>query len=81
MRKVAQSRQKRLAHYLDPKNVPLDPTDAVDAEDSRTELFGQDADEILHEKEAEINIERVQSGIKPNRMTVMPTSPDGGRRR
>ena len=51
MRNIAQSRQRRLAHYLDPDEVDLAPGDEIDAEDCRTELFGQDADQILHDKE------------------------------
>lgn len=75
MTNVAQSRRRRLLHYLEPKKVALAPVDEIDAEDCRTELFGQDADQILHEKEEEMNIERIHSGIKPKR-TTMPMSPE-----
>jgi len=77
MMNVAQSRQRRLAHYLDPKKVDLAPGDEVDAEDCRTELFGQDADQILLDKEEEMNIDRISSGIKPKRKTMV-VSPVGG---
>ena len=76
MAHVAQSRRRRLAHYLEPKQVALAPGDEVDAEDCQTELFGQDADQILQEKEEEMNLDRIHSGIKPKRMTAMPLSPD-----
>ena len=79
MKDVAQSRRRRLSHYLDPNEVTLAPGDEIDAEDCRTELFGQDADQILHDKEEEMNLERIHSGIKPKRKTMAPTSPDGRR--
>ncbi len=80
MTNTAQSRKRRLAHYFDPKKVPLEAGDEVDAEDSRTELFGVDADKILQDKEEEYKLERIQSGIKTKRRTMTPGS-DGPRRR
>lgn len=74
MTKVAQSRRRRLAHYLDPKQVELAPADEVDAEDSRTELFGIDADKILADKEEESNIERISSGRKPRKTMIQSPS-------
>lgn len=53
MKRVAESRQKRLGHYIDPETVPLNPEDEIDAEDSKTELFGVDAEKVTHEKEEE----------------------------
>ncbi|KAL3808213.1 hypothetical protein ACHAXA_006316 [Cyclostephanos tholiformis] len=67
MMSVAQSRRRRLAHYLNPKGVTLAPGDEVDVEDSKTELFGQDADRILQDKEKENELNRLQSGIKQKR--------------
>ncbi|KAL7536658.1 hypothetical protein ACHAXR_007315, partial [Thalassiosira sp. AJA248-18] len=79
MTDVAQSRRRRLAHYLEPNKVALSPGDEVDAEDSKTALFGRDADQILHDKEEEMNLERIHSGIKPKRKTTVAMSPDGRR--
>lgn len=78
---IAQSRRRRLAHYLDPKNVSLEKKDEVDAEDCRTELFGVDAEKILHDKEEEFKMERINSGIKTKRRTLGPASPSSGTRR
>ena len=62
MKNVAQSRQRRLAHYLDPKEVTLAPGDEIDTEDCKTALFGMDAEKILVSKEAEMNAEMISSG-------------------
>jgi len=51
MEKVAKSRQKRLAYYMDPEDNELLPQDEIDAEDAKTELFGADADEVAFVKE------------------------------
>lgn len=67
MTEIAQIRRRRLAHYLDPKTVPLAQGDEIDAEDCQTELFGVDADKILRTKEEEYNKERISSGIRSNR--------------
>jgi CRP-like cAMP-binding protein len=67
MMNVAQSRRRRLAHYLNPKGVSLCAGDEIDVEDSKTELFGQDADIILHDKQKEDQLNRLQSGIKSKR--------------
>ena len=61
MTDIAQSRRRRRTHYLDPKVVPLDLEDEVDAEDCQTELFGVDANKISHAKEEEFNKERLSS--------------------
>ncbi len=67
MMNVAHSRRRRLAHYLNPKGVSLHPGDEVDVEDSKTELFGKDADLILQDKQKADQLNRLQSGIKPKR--------------
>lgn len=67
MMDVAQSRKRRLLHRQNPKGVTLAPGDEIDSEDSRTDLFGMDANQILHEKEAEANLTMINSGIKPKR--------------
>ena len=64
MRNIAQSRRRRLAHYLNPDEIKLSAGDEVDSEDSRTDLFGLPSDDILHEKDEEYNQERLQSGIR-----------------
>ena len=74
MTRVAQSRRRRLAHYRNPKQVELDPADEIDHEDSQTELFGVDADKILHDKEQESNIERISSGRKPQKTIIQSPS-------
>ena len=74
MTRVAQSRRRRLAHYRNPKQVKLDPADEIDHEDSQTELFGVDADKILHDKEQESNIERISSGRKPQKTIIQSPS-------
>ena len=69
MKNVAQSRQRRLAHYLDPKEVTLASGDEIDTEDCKTALFGMDAEKILVSKEAEMNAEMISSG-RSGRKTV-----------
>lgn len=61
MRKVAESRVSRLEHYLDPKNKPLRREDEIDAEDSKTDLFGADADVVARDKAEEFEAERRQN--------------------
>ncbi len=46
MKAVAESRQRRLQHYMSPDKHKLHPEDEVDIEDSKTELFGADADRV-----------------------------------
>eukprot|EP00957_Ditylum_brightwellii_P032888 2493533-Ditylum_brightwellii.AAC.1 len=53
MKTVAQSRQRRLLHYIKPKENPLYAMDEVDGEDRKTDLFGVDADQVEYEKEEE----------------------------
>jgi hypothetical protein len=81
MTEIAQSRRRRLAHYLDPKNVALEPGDEVDAEDCQTELFGVDADKILRAKEEEYNQERLNKGVRSVRRMPREQQQDAGRRR
>lgn len=64
MTEIAQSRRRRLAHYLDPKNVAMEPGDEIDAEDCQTELFGVDADKILRAKEQKAAKERLHAGVR-----------------
>ena len=67
MTEIAQSRRRRLAHYLNPKQVTLEPGDEIDAEDCQTELFGVDADKILRAKEQEYEKDRLSVGISSRR--------------
>lgn len=53
MVKVAESRQRRLEHYIDPLENKLLPEDEIDAEDCKTDLFGEDAEKIVTVKEEE----------------------------
>ena len=53
MIKVAESRQRRLKHYIDPHENKLLPEDEIDAEDCKTDLFGEDAEKIVTVKEEE----------------------------
>lgn len=77
MTKVAQSRLRRLAHYRNPGSNAFAPGDEVDVEDSKTELFGKDADKILQDKEKATNLEWIQSGRNTKRISALPllTSP------
>ena len=50
MRKTAEGRVRRLEYYLDPTNKTLSKEDEVDAEDSKTDLFGADADVVARDK-------------------------------
>ena len=50
MRKTAEGRVRRLEYYLDPTNKTLAKEDEVDAEDSKTDLFGADADVVARDK-------------------------------
>lgn len=69
MRITAQSRRKRLAHYLNPKEAKLSTEDEIDTEDSRTDLFGVPPEEVVLEKNEECKQERIESGLK--RRTVL----------
>ena len=73
MKRVAASRKKRLAHYLNPKKVPLAPGDEVDPEDSKTSLFGCDQDEIMSDKAKNEREDRVAAGRLGNRTSSMAT--------
>ena len=46
MTSIAESRWRRLDHYIDPTINPLIPEDEIDAEDCETKLFGVDAEEV-----------------------------------
>jgi CRP-like cAMP-binding protein len=71
MTNVAQSRRRRLAHHLKPDGVALAPGDEIDAEDSKTELFGRDAGQILQDKEKATELDRIHSGIKIKRRSAI----------
>ena len=63
MRSVAGGRVRRLEHYLDPgAKGPLAGEDEVDSEDSKTALFGADADRIATAKAEEYQQERRLQG-------------------
>lgn len=64
MRRIAQSRRKRLAHYINPNETKLSPEDQVDTEDSLTDLFGLPSEEISVAKDVEYIKERIDSGIR-----------------
>jgi hypothetical protein len=60
MVEVAESRQRRLYHYIDPATYPLAKADEIDHEDCKTELFGADAEQIVSAKqEEEVNKSRI----------------------
>mmetsp|Transcript_18764 Transcript_18764/g.37626 ORF Transcript_18764/g.37626 Transcript_18764/m.37626 type:complete len:134 (+) Transcript_18764:4056-4457(+) len=61
IKKVAESRVRRLEYHLDPKNKPFRSEDEVDAEDSETDLFGADADVVARAKHEEYKAERKQN--------------------
>lgn len=44
---VAEQRQRRVAHHIDPSNCKMFEEDKVDAEDFKTELFGADRENNL----------------------------------
>lgn len=50
MRKTAKGRVRRLEYYLDPANKTLSKEDEIDPEDSKTDLFGADADVVARDK-------------------------------
>jgi len=53
MKRVAESRHRRLKHYINPEQHPLLPNDEIDSEDCKTELFGVDAENVVTLKEEE----------------------------
>ena len=53
MVKVAESRHRRLKHYIAPSKYALAKVDEIDSEDCKTELFGADAEQIVSAKEDE----------------------------
>ena len=72
MVKIAESRNRRLKHYMNPTKNNLLPEDEVDAEDCKTELFGADAGEIVSAKEEEIFRARVKNRQSHRMATVQP---------
>ncbi len=79
MIELARRRRKRLAHHLDPQNVRLEPGEEIDAEDSRTDLFGVDATKVKNDKDNDFEMDRIHSGIKPRR--TLSKNGKGSRRR
>eukprot|EP00551_Chaetoceros_affinis_P008086 CAMPEP_0203682564 /NCGR_PEP_ID=MMETSP0090-20130426/46330_1 /ASSEMBLY_ACC=CAM_ASM_001088 /TAXON_ID=426623 /ORGANISM="Chaetoceros affinis, Strain CCMP159" /LENGTH=88 /DNA_ID=CAMNT_0050551563 /DNA_START=359 /DNA_END=625 /DNA_ORIENTATION=- len=69
MKGVAESRQRRLQHYMNPRKYELLPQDEVDIEDSKTELFGADAEKVVSKKEEESS--RIRSKIRQSRVAGM----------
>lgn len=65
---VAQSRRRRVKHFLKPNETRLEKGDAIDSEDCKTSLFGVDAEVLLQDKEKEAEIEKVYAG----RSTIHP---------
>ena len=62
MKGVAESRRRRLQHYMNPRKHKLLPQDEVDIEDSKTELFGADAEKVVSAKDEESS--RVRSKMR-----------------
>jgi hypothetical protein len=62
MKGVAESRQRRLEHYINPQMHKLLPKDEVDAEDAKTELFGADAEKVVSAKDEQSS--RVRSKMR-----------------
>ena len=73
MKAVAESRQRRLQHYTNPQKYELLPGDEVDTEDSKTELFGADAEKIVSAKEEESSRMRGKLRVS-NRVAAMKRS-------
>ena len=78
MVEVAESRQRRLYHYIDPSSHLLAKEDEIDPEDCKTELFGADAEQIVSAKE-EVNKSRLKhrythrlAAIQKRRPAVSP---------
>ena len=65
MVKVAESRHRRLKHYIDPSVYALAKEDEIDSEDCKTELFGADAEKIVSAKEQEVT--RARANTRKNR--------------
>jgi len=73
MVKVAESRHRRLKHYIDPSKYALAKEDEIDSEDCKTELFGADAEQIVSAKEDEV---KTHSRTRKNhRMAAIQRSP------
>ena len=49
MKKTAEGRVRRLEYYLDPASKTLPKEDEIDPEDSKTDLFGADADVVARD--------------------------------
>lgn len=68
---VAESRQRRLGHYIDPTNNPLAKEDEIDPEDCKTELFGADAEQIVTAKEEETHKSRLKQHRHTHRLAAI----------
>jgi hypothetical protein len=86
MVEVAESRQRRLYHYIDPSSHLLAKEDEIDPEDCKTELFGADAEQIVSAKE-EVNKSRLKhrythrlAAIQKRRPAVSPSKSESTRR-
>jgi len=64
LQRIAETRNRRLNHFMDPENFVLAPGDEIDSEDRKTELFGLDAAEAVHTKEEKLEKKRRIAGIK-----------------
>jgi len=64
LHRIAETRNRRLNHFMDPDSFVLAPGDEIDSEDRKTELFGLDAAEAVHTKEEKLEKKRRIAGIK-----------------
>eukprot|EP00558_Chaetoceros_sp_UNC1202_P003548 CAMPEP_0197248536 /NCGR_PEP_ID=MMETSP1429-20130617/40098_1 /TAXON_ID=49237 /ORGANISM="Chaetoceros sp., Strain UNC1202" /LENGTH=81 /DNA_ID=CAMNT_0042709787 /DNA_START=116 /DNA_END=358 /DNA_ORIENTATION=- len=74
MMNVAESRHRRLQHYVNPDEFPLLEEDEVDPEDCKTELFGADAEKIVSAKKEEVNRTRIK-GRTSHRFATIQRKP------
>lgn len=75
MTQVAESRQRRLKHFIDPSSHLLLTHDKIDREDCKTELFGADADKIVFAKEEETNRSKMKRQSSARLSTAIQRSP------
>ena len=73
---VAESRQRRLQHYVDPEKYRLRSTDEIDTEDCKTDLFGVDAEKVVLEKEEETSRAKMK-GRQSHRFAISKRHPSG----
>ncbi len=78
MTSIAESRRRRLDHYIDPTTNPLMPEDEIDAEDCKTELFGVDADKVVSVKDEQFEQTRAHARIKARQSHRLATIQRGG---